>query len=120
MTVLVGTKRWKKKRTLLKERSTHAAGILTPEETACCRVALRVLQVRAGSLAKLAKQMNVSLGTLNFAARPRNPFGTGMAYELSKVAGVPIDDILSGRFPKPGSCPHCGRTDEADAPKAKG
>jgi len=56
--------------------------------------------------------MNVSLGTLNFAARERNPIGPDMAYELSKIAGVPIDDILQGRFPKPGACPHCGRSDE--------
>ena len=27
----------------------------------------------------------------------------------ARLADVPIDDVLSGNFPKPGSCPMCGR-----------
>ena len=36
------------------------------------------------------------------------PVSADMAFRVARAAGVPIDDVLGGKFPPPGTCPHCG------------
>jgi hypothetical protein len=87
-------------------------GRLSPEEEAATRIALKVLAVRHGGWPKLAKRMRVSVHTLTGAMfKKRKGVGPGIALEVARCAGVPVDDVLAGRFPEPGSCPHCGRKD---------
>jgi hypothetical protein len=31
-----------------------------------------------------------------------------MALRVARLAGVPIDDVLAGKFPPAGTCPYCG------------
>jgi hypothetical protein len=31
-----------------------------------------------------------------------------VAFRVAKLAKVAVDDVLAGRFPAPGTCPHCG------------
>lgn len=97
---------WKKPPT---PRPFNRAGQLSPEEQECVRVALRVLGVRYGSLTKLAGRMGVHPKAVHRAASERGKPTIGMALEAARVAGVPVDDILSGAFPEAGACPLCGR-----------
>lgn len=88
---------------------------LTPEEQANVRKALGVLRIRLGSQEKLAKAMGIQQTRLASLAGPsaRKRPGAAIALYASRVAGVPVEDILSGAFPAPGACPMCGRVTEA-------
>jgi hypothetical protein len=109
MTVLVGTKKWTKAKPTKRFRRP---GELNPEEQACARVALGVLRVRHGSLAKVAKAMGIQEKTAVRAASERWNVSAAMALEIARLAGVTLDDVISGRFPEAGACPMCGRKGE--------
>lgn len=32
------------------------------------------------------------------------------AERAARLAGVPVEDVLAGRWPVEGACPHCGRS----------
>lgn len=83
-------------------------GDLTAEEIGHLRTAMRFLRVRCGSWASLAKAIRGSGITLQTMVH-RKPPSAGVAIRLARIAGVPVDDLLTGRFPPPGACPHCGR-----------
>lgn len=100
---------WKKKPS---PRPFNRAGELTPEEQECVRVALRVLRVRYGSYAKVGEVMGVHPKAVVRAASGRWKPTIGVALEAARLARVPVDDILAGRFPEPGACPFCGRSEE--------
>jgi hypothetical protein len=75
-------------------------------------VALKALAIRYGGWTKLARRMRVSSNTLTGAMfKKRKGVGPGIALEVARTAGVNVDDVISGRFPEPGTCPHCGRRD---------
>lgn len=71
------------------------------------RAALRFLAKRFGSWSKLATAMGVKTGRIERAGN--RPVTAGLALRAARVARVPIEDILAGRWPKPGMCPYCGR-----------
>ncbi len=107
MTVLRERQVWKKVKEQPKNRlHVEKMNKLSPEQAANVRIALKVLKIRYGTLQKLAELMHVTLGSLTrvLAAEPN----AGLALRIAQVAGVPVDDILTGAFPKPGSCPMCG------------
>lgn len=85
-------------------------GKLTPEEQECVRIALRVLRIRYGSYAKMAKAMRVHERNARRWA-DRGSVNAGVALAVARLAGVTVDAVLSGEFPVPGGCPFCGRTD---------
>ena len=82
---------------------------LTPEERANVKAALRFLSKRYGSSAKLATVMRTKRGTVLNASSTRGPVSAGVALRVARAAGVPLEDVLAGRWPTPGMCPHCGR-----------
>ncbi|MGO8993849.1 MAG: transcriptional regulator [Polyangiaceae bacterium] len=82
---------------------------LTPEEQAHIRAALRVLRQRLGGYVPLAAALGVNAKSLKDAGAPSGKPGVGLALRASRLAGVPMEDVLSGSWPRPGSCPHCGR-----------
>ena len=92
-------------------------GDLTAEEISHLRTAMRFLRVRCGSWASLAKAIRGSGITLQTMVH-RKPPSAGVAIRLARIAGVPVDDLLTGRFPPPGACPHCGRGPESPSPPA--
>jgi hypothetical protein len=106
MTVLRERQTWTKDRKSKRERYTDG---LTPEEQACIRVALAVLRIRYGTLRKLAVAMHTTYKTLVRMSNKSGKPTAGIAIRAARLAGVPIDDVLSGNFPKAGSCPLCGR-----------
>ena len=79
-------------------------GDLTTEEQACARGALRFLATRAGGQERLAKALRIDVQAIRRQGG-RRPLTAALAVRLARFARVPVDDVLSGRFPAPGSCP---------------
>ena len=106
MTVLRERQTWTKD---WKGRASRYTDGLTPEEQACIKMSLAVLRIRYGTLRKLSVAMRITYKTLVRACNKNGKPTAGIAVRAARLAGVPIDDVLSGNFPKPGSCPMCGR-----------
>ena len=79
---------------------------LTIEEQANVRAAISYLRARVGRTDVLAKALRVDRKTL------RNPASASLAVRVARFAKVGVDDVLTGRFPDPGVCPHCGQRRE--------
>jgi hypothetical protein len=104
--VLTEPKRWARPRDPAK---TRRSSDLAPEEYANVKVALHVLRVRLGSVAKLAEALSAKAKTVTEALSVRGKPSAGLALRAARLAGVPLEDLLSGAWPLAGSCPHCGR-----------
>ncbi len=107
MAILRERKVWKRPRL---PSPTSPSDQLTPEQEKNVRAALAFLRVRVGSWAKLAKVMGLKEATLEQAAnrRTRRPTA-GYAVRAAQIARVQVYEILSGRWPRLGACPMCGR-----------
>lgn len=79
---------------------------LTTQEQANVRAALRFLHARCGGWAPLAKALRFTTRTLQAPATP------ALALRVARLAKVGVDDVLAGRFPPAGTCPHCGHRSE--------
>ena len=104
--------------TILRERiSWRLAGAgrlrsstdLAPEERVNVARAVTALRKRYGNGRKLAAALKSSLRSVQ-RATGRNPKPSAiLAVRVAKLAGVGVDKILRGRWPKDGACPMCGR-----------
>ena len=81
---------------------------LTAKEQANVRAALSFLKARYG-VKPLAKVLRVDRTTLNAPATPTT------AFRVARLAGVSVDDVLTGKYPPAGTCAHCGHRSEIDA-----
>ena len=88
---------------------TRRASDLTPEEQANVRRALVVLRQRLGSAVALAAALKVNPHTLHWYRQRRGRPTAGVAVRTARLAGVSVEDMLSGKWPVAGACPHCGR-----------
>jgi hypothetical protein len=79
---------------------------LSTKEQTNVRTALRFLRARCGSVKMLAKALRFSDVTLRAPATPR------LAFRVARLAGVTVDDVLTGKYPPPGVCAHCGHRKE--------
>ena len=82
---------------------------LTVPEQAHVRTALRFLRARCGSWQPVIKALRIDRRTLYEPPSPTLP------YRVAGLAKVGVDDVLSGRFPDPRHCPHCGHVREEAA-----
>ena len=82
---------------------------LTPEEQTNVRAAMKFLVVRFGTIAMMADALKFKRDTLRHSMDGRFSVSVDMAFRISRLACVPFDDVTSGRYPVPGTCPHCGR-----------
>ena len=80
---------------------------LTANEQAHVRAALRFLRLRCGGWGPLGKALRFKQTTLGNVANGRTVSPT-VAFRVARLAGTSVDDLLAGRFPPPGTCPHCG------------
>jgi hypothetical protein len=87
---------------------------LTAQEQTNVRTALHFLRNRCGGWAPLGKALHFKDATLGTVAGGR-PVSPTLAFRVARLGGVTVDDVLAGRFPAPGTCPHCGHY-EAPAP----
>lgn len=75
---------------------------LTADEQKNVRTAVRFLSVRCGGWAVLAKALHAHQTTL------RRAVSASLAVRVARLAGVGVDDVLGGKYPPAGTCPHCG------------
>jgi hypothetical protein len=104
--ILRERQRWTKPRPVDKPRRSSD---LTPEEQTHAKAALRQLYRRFGSWTALAEAMQAKTSVVKNAVSKRRHVSAGITLRAARVAGVPLEDILTGAWPKPGSCPTCGR-----------
>lgn len=84
---------------------------LTLDEQANARRVVRLLLVKLGSWEAVAKAMETSHGTVHSIGSSRRSISAGFALRVARAAGVPMEDVISGAWPKPGACMMCGRGD---------
>lgn len=83
---------------------------LTVEEVANVHAALRFLQKRYGGVRKLAVAIRVNKSLIARALLAKGKPSAGLTIRAARAASVPVEDVLAGRWPPTGACPHCGRT----------
>jgi|SRR5580692_12330026 hypothetical protein len=81
---------------------------LSQDEQKHVKTALAFLAKRYGTWGDLAKAMGLKRDTVVYAGR-KGAATAGVALRAARAARVPLEDVLSGTFPKAGSCPMCGR-----------
>jgi hypothetical protein len=81
---------------------------LTVEEQGHVRKALRFLRARCGDWGSVAKALRFGCSTVASAAGGHRAISASMAMRVARLSGVNVDEVLSGRFPPPGTCPYCG------------
>ena len=84
---------------------------LTTKEQGNVRAALAFLRTRIGGWKPLSKALHTHPLTLSQRAIP---ISASLAVRVARFAGVGVDDVLGGRFPPAGTCPHCGHREEAE------
>jgi hypothetical protein len=84
---------------------------LTAKEQTNVRVALRFLRARVGA-EPLAKVLHAHCGTIARILNGGRAATASIAVRVARFAKVGVDDVLEGRFPPPGACPHCGHVSE--------
>jgi hypothetical protein len=104
--VLTETKTWKKYRP---PNETRKSSDLTPEEQARVRKILQVLRRRFGSWPQVAEALKVNLKTLTKVAGKSGKPSAGIALRAARAMNAPLEDLLSGAWPTPGTCIFCGR-----------
>jgi len=81
---------------------------LTTKEQTNVRAALQFLRRRCGGWQVLAKALTFKATTLSAIGGGHKNVSTRLAVRIAKFACVGVDDVLTGRFPSPGTCPMCG------------
>jgi hypothetical protein len=84
---------------------------LTTTEQTNVRTALKFLRSRAGRWEAVAKALHIGESTAANVAAGQTVTAS-LAMRIAKLAKVGVDDVLTGRFPAPGTCPHCGHRPE--------
>lgn len=98
-------------------RAGSARSDLTPSEQAHVRAALRFLRARCGGWLPVSKLLRGDEVTIRRAAGG-SVVSASLAVRIARLAKVGIDDLLAGKYPPAGTCPHCGhmRSTEDPAP----
>ena len=84
---------------------------LTPQEQTHVRTALRFLRTRCGTWSALSKALRLGQNTVANVIGGR-AVGPVVAFRVARFAKASVDDVLTGRFPAPGTCPYCGHQKE--------
>jgi len=81
---------------------------LSPAEQENVRRAIRTLRRQYGE-AKLPALLNANPNTVKHATERRRKPSPLIAIRAARLAGVTVEDVLSGAWPAAGPCPMCGR-----------
>jgi hypothetical protein len=90
------------------QNETRRSSDLTPQEQANVQAAVRFMRARLG-VTKLAEALKTTTKTVKRASSVRGKPSAGLAIRVARLADVPVEDVLAGRWPVPGGCRHCGR-----------
>jgi len=82
---------------------------LTLKEQKAVRIVLRILRLRVGGWAPLAKALHFEADTLEKVTNGRRPVSARMAFVVSRFVDVSFDDLIAGKYAHEGTCPYCGR-----------
>ena len=85
---------------------------LTKSEQEGVRQALRVLRARYGAK-PLVKVLRADAHTVRAVLAGEAMPTPALAFRVARLAGVGVDDVLTGKYPPPGTCAHCGHRTEA-------
>lgn len=80
--------------------------LLTADEQARMRTALDVLRISYGDWRKVAKALKSNRTTITRIVCIKRRCTPSFAARVARLLGVPLGEILAGRFPK--ACPLCG------------
>lgn len=92
---------------------------LTKKEQANVRTALKYLYMRCATWQTLAKALRAKMSTVHRAASGRDPVSASLALRVARLAAASVDDVLAGKWPEPGTCPHCGQRKPAPGSAAQ-
>src|SRR6185503_7640770 len=81
---------------------------LTAKEHKAVRTALRFLRLRVGAWAPLAKALRYQWDSIQKVATGKKAVTPALALRVARFAGVPMDELLAGRWLSPRVCLHCG------------
>lgn len=84
---------------------------LTSKEQANVRTAILFLRARCGGWVPLGKMLRLKDTTVSSVSR-KEPVSASLAFRVARLAKVGIDDLLAGKYPPAGACPHCGHVQE--------
>lgn len=87
---------------------------LTPAEQAHVRAALRFLRARCGGWKPLAQALRFKANSLAKVGSGRVA-SASMALRIARLAEIGVDELLGGKYPPAGTCPHCGHREEVVA-----
>lgn len=85
---------------------------LTILERKNVRTAIRFLHLRCGGWDSLSTLLRLSRTTIRHVVEKGRAPSPMLTFRVARLAGVPIDDVLAGKFPPAGTCPHCGQMKE--------
>ncbi len=92
-----------------------ASGDFTAKEVAHVRGALHFLHRRCQTWETLARALKFGDSTLRNIANGHKAMTAKVVVRIAKFARVGVDDVLTGKFPAEGTCPHCGHVKEEAA-----
>jgi hypothetical protein len=107
MTILTHQTSWKRQPTTRRVNRTD----LTPEERANARRALVVLKIRLGTWRAVGDALRIS--SQRDWERKRKTPSLSVAFRVARLVGVPLEEVLVGRWPTAGECPLCGHVRRA-------
>lgn len=81
---------------------------MTTGEQINVRTALAFLRARCGTWENVGKALHFKGVSVRNVAAGRKGVTPEMAFRVARFAKVGVDDVLAGKFPAPGTCPHCG------------
>ena len=105
MAILMKREVWRRTVPLIRRREPD----LTDAQVAALKRSLLYLRVTIGGRNKLARALRVHATTLSRVLSDRKRPSAVIALRAAKLAGQPVDLVLSGAWPPAGACPHCGR-----------
>ena len=91
-----------------------SASDLSVTEQTSVRTALKFLRLRCGTWTAVSKALRLGKNTAAAIASGQTVTPL-VAFRVAKLAKVGVDDVLTGRFPAPGTCPNCGHRKEGEA-----
>jgi len=82
----------------------HRPGLLSPEQQDNVRRAIWALHRHHGTLVRVARMLGVRRTSLDHVLSSRGAVTAALALETARVAGVTMNDVLEGQFPRPMEC----------------
>ena len=88
------------------------AADLTTDEQEHVRVALKHLHAIYRQWKLLGPMLRIKAQSVKNIAHGYGCVSASIAFRVARLAGVPMEDLLRGCYPPPGTCKHCGRSND--------